>query len=144
APQFGGGRGSAGLMRIAAATICGLLLSASVSAHEVACDPLSSDLCRHWPRYMAVPVDAPSEEMQGLVTVGLVIDPTGHIAACSIRSSSGIAALDAMTCAQLTAYAHYSPALDDAGLPVEASDEVTITWKYHPDDAAEAPWARAL
>ncbi|HSG56656.1 MAG TPA: TonB family protein [Paracoccaceae bacterium] len=84
---------------------------------------------------MAVPVDAPDEEMQGSVTVAIAVYSTGHVAACSIIVSSGIAALDETTCDQLTSYIHYSPALDDAGDPTASSDTLTVVGRFHHEDS---------
>nr|WP_237438130.1 energy transducer TonB [Alteraurantiacibacter buctensis] len=70
-------------------------------------------------------------DRQGTVTVDLAIDPTGHVAACTVAQSSGNPALDRETCEQMQAYAHYRPALDDAGMPTEDSDTITVEWVFH-------------
>lgn len=70
--------------------------------------------------------------MVGTVTVSLEIDPTGHVADCAVEQSSGSPLVDTETCRQLRAYAHYRPALDDAGEPTVGADSLTIEWVFHP------------
>lgn len=125
-------------MRLTPASLRPLALAAlasictQASAHEVTCYN-SGALCGLWSRNFAGGrVTTDDVTRQGSVTVDLEIAPDGHVAGCTVTRPSGNPALDADTCAQLQAYAHYRPALDDAGEPTTGSDTITIDWVFRP------------
>ena len=140
--------GRARLRRLALAAL--LPVGAQASAHEVTCYNAGA-LCGLWSRNFAGGrVTTDDVTRQGSVTVDLEIAPDGHVAGCTVTRPSGNPVLDADTCAQLRAYAHYRPALDDAGEPTIGSDTITIDWVFRPppptepegpapDDAATRP-----
>lgn len=112
------------------------LVAGPAAAHEVTCDWKASDLCHRWSaRFVSGPVDSGQPDRQGTVSVELEIDRTGHVSACRVQRSSGNPELDSDTCQQLQAYAHYRPALDDAGHLTTGYDELTIEWVFHPPDS---------
>lgn len=124
----------------AAAAVLLPLLSSPNWAHEVVCGDKAGDLCGRWSRnFVSGPVDSGMPDMVGTVTVSLEIDPTGHVAGCTVEQSSGNPLVDTETCRQLRAYAHYRPALDDAGEPTVGADSLTIEWVFHPRDEPITP-----
>lgn len=128
------------MRELAAAAVLLTLLASSIQAHEVACGEKAGALCSRWSRnFVDGPVSSGMPDMVGTVSVSLEIDPTGHIAGCMIEQSSGRPAVDAETCRQLRDYAHYRPALDDAGDPTMGSDQLTIEWVFHPRSDEQAP-----
>lgn len=119
---------------LAAGGLALTLLPIAASAHDVTCDSAVDDLCGHWNHGVSSNVDTSIEWMDGSVTVALAIDRTGHVEGCTVAVSSGEPRLDMATCEQLTAFAHYRPALDDDGRPTSGSDTITITWVYYPQE----------
>ena len=103
-------------------------LAVPATAHEVTCHEGDGDLCYNWSRAMGQTIMTDDPQMVGTVTLDLEIDPTGHVSGCTVRQSSGSELVDRSTCSQLQAYAHYRPALDDAGEPAIGADSVTIRW----------------
>lgn len=110
-----------------------LVVAPGAAAHEVFCGEKAGPLCTRWnARFAGGPVDSGQPDRQGTVTVDLAISPDGHVSGCTIARSSGNPDLDAETCTQLQAYAHYRPALDDDGRPTTGADSLTIEWVFHP------------
>lgn len=68
------------------------------------------------------PRDYPKAEraarVAGEVTVAFVVDTGGRVRDCTVATSSGSAALDAVTCHLVEARFRYQPARDGAGNPV--------------------------
>jgi TonB family protein len=105
----------------------------SLAAHEPVCGIDAGELCELWsPRFAGGTVMTERPDRQGTVTVDLTISPDGHVSDCAISRASGNPDLDADTCAQLAAYAHYRPALDDAGEPTVGADRLTLDWVFRP------------
>lgn len=120
-------------MRLALAAFLLTLITVPAGAHEVVCGEGTGALCTRWnARFAGGPVDSGQPDRHGTVTLELEIAPDGHVAACTISQSSGNPDLDADTCTQLQAYAHYRPALDDDGRPAVGADTLTIEWIFQP------------
>lgn len=120
-------------MRLALAGLLVVLAAGPATAHEVVCGNKAGALCARWnARFVGGPVDSGQPDRQGTVTVDLEISPDGHVAGCTVARTSGNPDLDADTCEQLQAYAHYRPALDDDGEPTTGADTLTIEWIFHP------------
>ena len=67
-------------------------------------------------------------EKSGRVRVVLLIDERGKIADCSVVGTSGVAVLDAQTCALLTQRAKFTPAHDTTGKPTRDMLTTSIGW----------------
>lgn len=67
-------------------------------------------------------------EEEGSVTVKLAINRGGEVAGCDVVQSSGSVALDTATCRTVRRRARYQPATDQAGQPVDATDNHTVRW----------------
>ena len=79
--------------------------------------------------YDDYPPEALSNNWQGSVTVVLTISPKGQVTACRVRKSSGHQVLDDATCKIMISRARFTPALDNAGNPIEAHYTTPpITW----------------
>ena len=74
------------------------------------------------------PVNALFSEKGGTVRVVLLIDERGRIADCSVVGTSGVAGLDAQTCALLTKRAKLTPAQDTSGKPTRDVFTTSIGW----------------
>lgn len=69
-----------------------------------------------------------SAQASGLVELMTLIDETGKVASCMVIGSSGLASLDAQSCAVITARAHYTPAISVAGKPARSGAIQRIRW----------------
>ncbi len=78
------------------------------------------------------PSDALFEGDDGVVRAVLLINDKGRVADCTLTKTSGVALLDAQTCAVVRERARYKPALDPAGLPRRDVDTYTVRW-FIPD-----------
>lgn len=65
----------------------------------------------------------------GTVTMVLLIDETGRVADCSLIETSGVAALDAQSCAIVTRRARLTPAVGADGKPRKSSFVQRIAWE---------------
>jgi TonB family protein len=74
------------------------------------------------------PMNALFSGKSGRVEVVLLIDERGRIADCSVVGTSGVAALDAQTCALLTKRAKLIPAQDTSGKPTRDVFTTSIGW----------------
>jgi hypothetical protein len=74
------------------------------------------------------PAQAVDENRGGISKVTLLIDETGTLKDCLVEETSGIATLDAMTCAIFIRRAKFHPALDDQGKPVKSILSTRIKW----------------
>ena len=76
--------------------------------------------------------DYPSQAMMdgatGTASLALMIDETGKLSDCMVEQTSGIATLDAQSCAIFLERAKFHPALDHAGKPVRSIDHARIRW----------------
>jgi periplasmic protein TonB len=75
------------------------------------------------------PARALRDETEGTVGVRVTINAEGRVAGCSVTSSSGSGVLDDAACADLTRYARFNPALDDAGNPTSGSWSTRIVYR---------------
>jgi hypothetical protein len=74
------------------------------------------------------PATALRFDMTGITAFRLVVDPAGKPSRCDIVESSGFDTLDAATCQRLLANAHFSPARDRAGKPIEGTYSSRVRW----------------
>ena len=97
-------------------------------AHDRPCTD-TDPKCTSWSKLFVYPVEAVRQELEGTVTVAVVVDPQGHAQNCRIVISSGHDLLDKATCAQFEELAHFNPALDEDGKPVLGNYSSKITWR---------------
>jgi protein TonB len=64
----------------------------------------------------------------GRAVLALLVGPDGRVAQCSIRQTSGVAALDAELCAILQPRMRWAPARDRAGRPLSVGIIYTAIW----------------
>lgn len=69
----------------------------------------------------------------GTVVLGLLIDESGGIAECAVESTSGIASLDANSCAIIRERAKFAPARDQSGKAIKSHVIVPISWRVDDD-----------
>lgn len=65
----------------------------------------------------------------GSVKIALLVDERGKVADCSVIETSGVAMLDAQSCAVVTARAQFTPAMGKDGKPAKDSFIQVINWK---------------
>jgi TonB family protein len=65
----------------------------------------------------------------GTVKIALLVNEQGRVADCSVIETSGVAMLDAQSCAVVTARARFTPAIGKDGKPTKDSFIETINWK---------------
>lgn len=65
---------------------------------------------------------------QGTVVFRVKVDPQGKPVQCVIDQSSGTEELDTATCNLITARAHFSPATDARGRPIEGAYTNRVRW----------------
>lgn len=75
------------------------------------------------------PAIAESENQQGSVRFVLLVDELGRVADCTIIETSGIAALDAQSCAVVKEKARFTPAIGLDGKPAKDSHLQTVRWQ---------------
>jgi len=80
--------------------------------------------------------DYPTQAMQqfdtGISKIVMMIDETGKMKDCMVEETSGVATLDAMTCAILHERAKFEPALDSAGKPARSVLTTRVNWRIAP------------
>jgi TonB family protein len=69
------------------------------------------------------------EDQGGTVSYALLIDEKGKVADCTVIDTSGVAALDAQSCAIIKAKAQFVPAVGSDGKPAKDATTGKITWK---------------
>jgi outer membrane biosynthesis protein TonB len=74
------------------------------------------------------PGQADREGDSGISSVVLMVDETGKPRDCLVEETSGIATLDAQTCAILLERAKFAPALDAAGKPARSVFTQRVKW----------------
>jgi TonB family protein len=74
------------------------------------------------------PVAALSGEQSGVVRFVLLIDEAGRVADCTVTGTSGVATLDAQTCAILKERARFEPAVGTDGKPAKDAVSARIVW----------------
>lgn len=75
------------------------------------------------------PSRAIRNEEQGTVGLTVTVNAEGRVAGCRVTSSSGSNTLDDAACKDITRYARFNPALDDAGNPTSASWSTRIVYQ---------------
>ena len=83
------------------------------------------------------PKEAIRTNRQGRVVVALGIDSAGMVATCSVKTSSGTAALDEGTCAVAREHGRFNPATDRKGRPIAGTYVMPVAWKL-PDTPPDA------
>ncbi len=66
---------------------------------------------------------------EGSVAFLVLIDETGKVADCTVTQTSGVAALDAQSCAIVKQRARFTPAIGLDGRPAKDSYHQRITWR---------------
>lgn len=86
-----------------------------------------------WPFNRFTSDDYPSRAMrgeeEGQVGYHLEIGPSGRVTNCTIRRSSGSAALDQETCRIVRIRARFTPARDSEGNAVPDTRDGEVTWR---------------
>lgn len=90
--------------------------------------PVSGDL-RGILRPQDYPAVAIDRKQGGTVTLALLIDEIGKVADCSVVGTSGVASLDAQSCALVKERAKFQPAIGIDGKPAKDSFLQRITWR---------------
>ncbi|UUL82753.1 energy transducer TonB [Sphingomonas qomolangmaensis] len=76
------------------------------------------------------PPAARRAEAEGRVSVSVTVGTNGRVTACRVTSSSGNSDLDNTTCRLAERRGRFSPALDDAGNPIQATYSLPgIRWQ---------------
>ncbi|MEA3063021.1 MAG: hypothetical protein QOJ94_2802 [Sphingomonadales bacterium] len=80
--------------------------------------------------------DYPSQALRqsdsGISKIMMMVDETGALKDCMVEETSGVATLDAMTCAVLQERARFEPALDAAGKPARSVLTTQVNWRIRP------------
>jgi protein TonB len=86
-----------------------------------------------WPFNLFTGDDYPARAMrggeEGRVGYHLDISPGGRVTSCTIRRSSGSAALDENTCRIVSRRARFTPARDTEGNAVPDTRDGEVTWR---------------
>ena len=90
------------------------------------------------------PAEALDRNEQGDVEMMLLIDGTGSVANCTIKKSSGSAALDRRTCEILQQRAKFKPALDRRGRPITESFTGKVSWRIGEYWLPSQSWAHRM
>lgn len=72
---------------------------------------------------------AMEELRQGTVTFVLLIDESGRVADCTVSETSGVAVLDAQSCAVVKERARFKPAVGLDGKPAKAGFTQRVSWR---------------
>ena len=75
------------------------------------------------------PAEAMRSKQTGRVAFALLIDETGKIADCTVIATSGVATLDAQSCAIIERRAAFRPALGVDGKPAKSATVQRIRWQ---------------
>ena len=81
-----------------------------------------------WMTRNGYPTRALREHREGTVHFTAHISSTGQVTTCEITGSSGSPDLDEATCQQLKLRAHFTPATDENGEPIEGVYSQTFRW----------------
>ena len=77
--------------------------------------------------------DYPSEALAmgegGSVRIALLVDEVGKVADCSVMETSGVAVLDAQSCAVVKERARFKPAIGKDGKPAKDAFIQRIRWR---------------
>ncbi len=75
------------------------------------------------------PSRAIRQEEEGTVGVRVTVGTNGRVSGCTVSSSSGSSVLDQAACKDMTRYARFEPALNDAGNPISGSWGTRIVYQ---------------
>lgn len=75
------------------------------------------------------PDDAFAKQQQGTATVAILVNEAGKVADCTVIETSGVAALDAQSCAIIQERAQFKPAVGKDGKPAKDAWCQRITWR---------------
>ena len=75
------------------------------------------------------PAQANMNNMSGIVTLAILVDEKGKVADCTVEQPSGVAVLDAQSCALVTVRAKFEPARDQAGTAIKDTLVQRINWR---------------
>lgn len=78
---------------------------------------------------------------EGVSAISFIIDTQGRAKNCKLESSSGHAGLDKAACEAFLARAHYRPATDKKGRPIESTGSQRIRWQL-PVEGETSDWVR--
>lgn len=70
---------------------------------------------------------------EGTVGISVSIGADGRVSSCSVRSPSGSAALDQVTCRLYARNARFAPARDDAGTAIASTYSDRVRWRLPTD-----------
>jgi protein TonB len=88
---------------------------------------------RSWYSTDDYPAGALRAQAAGRVVARLSIGADGRVSGCTVSSSSGNSELDRATCQVAQRRGRYTPAKDENGAPIAASDTISIRWQV-PDE----------
>ena len=74
------------------------------------------------------PAIALSKDQSGAIRVAVLVDEKGKVADCTVVETSGVASLDAQSCALITQHAKIKPAIGLDGKPAKGALLQKITW----------------
>ena len=77
------------------------------------------------------PSRAVRDGTEGTVGLSVSVGPNGRVASCNVTSSSGSSVPDTAACTDITRYARFSPALDDAGNPTTGNWSTRIVYQLN-------------
>ena len=77
------------------------------------------------------PSRAIRREIEGTVGVTVTVGTNGRVSGCTVSSSSGESILDSAACDDITRFARFNPALNDAGQPISASWSTRIVYRLN-------------
>ena len=75
------------------------------------------------------PSAALGKEQGGTVAMAVLIDERGRVADCTVISTSGVASLDAQSCALIKERARFTPAVGLDGRPAKSAVQQRIAWR---------------
>ena len=78
------------------------------------------------------PAIALNHNQQGSVTMTFLVDEAGAVADCSVDDSSGVPALDTMSCYVVKNRAKFEPARSSDGKPIRSAYTEKVVWRIAP------------
>ncbi len=82
----------------------------------------------NWASRLGYPTQALREQREGTVHFTAHISSTGEVTSCEVTGSSGSQDLDEATCRELKLRAHFTPATDENGNPVDGVYSQAFRW----------------
>jgi protein TonB len=75
------------------------------------------------------PWAAMKKNQSGAITVAVLVDEKGKVSDCTVIETSGVASLDAQSCAIITSRARLRPAVGLDGKPAKGAFVQKIRWE---------------